>query len=694
MTVSKRDQANWKTIGQRERSQMRARKTQRRGEAAVTAGTSLGVGSMYMPGKMRATTGERVYPPRQAKMIWDVARMKEQKYGTAGVDGFSLPFSRMERAKNTLGAIKKLPAGAMFAGGAALAGAGGVGIAQGRAREAFHQRKINERRKARVKKDAPMDHESSGYARYGNFSTVGRKQADEFSKAMVRIPASQTSRGGKAGLKQLRGAAEEAAASQWKRQLAVSKSVVGHAEINFGRAARSAYSAMKSRKITPEQYKTAHRNASAAFYGQGKKIKPTSDVRMPSRAQVNWNPKPKKAPLYDSAPGLFNKADNRKVSNGQRVKTFNGRKATIVREDYTGGQRAARYIGQAINVANGNQTHIYPEAHRSAFAKPEKWWHRTGIRGTQTEDRKATELRLHQRSNGARNAQRGVQILGMGGIGAGGGAIIAGRKGGVIGGLAGGTLGAAIRPADRRLAFHRPVSKAFYEVDTKSGKHKEVSGNIKIGRKGDVLAHRRVIDRTGRNQQLGAIGLTGAGVGGAAATPMLRGKGRIAAGVGSAGALAGAVGLGQRSKSHQGKAVYNLRSDRLYVHGRERYKPEVSKRIRNKDAESDRQRRLGAGIALTGAGGLLLGGKGLAGAARATKAGRNVSISANKYRGLPDEAKSLFARGKIGTDDYKMGTGVMMSRRQLAEMGAGVGLLGASGATAGYARSQRNRRWE
>lgn len=258
---------DWKTIEQREAHQRRDKKVQNLG----LKGVGFGVGASALA--LRAGTGPLASQLRNLKTGYQFRHLvpKEQRRATMWQG------------------IKDNPLGATFVGGAGLAATGGAVYAGGRSAQAYHQHKINERRKARVKKADSMpihDGSPSGFARYGNMSSIGRRQADEFSKAytptnpaeklyrsrrtlmqgnsaarakalpfkdgqmglrnlgtegpewnagrtageritrlkgrgvskrLVNIPASHVSPGGKQGLKKLKGAAEEAAQSQWKK---------------------------------------------------------------------------------------------------------------------------------------------------------------------------------------------------------------------------------------------------------------------------------------------------------------------------------------------------------------------------------------------------------------------------------------------------------------------------------------------
>lgn len=119
----------------------------------------------------------------------------------------------------------------------------------------------------------------------------------------------------------------------------------------------------------------------------------------------------------------------------------------------------------------------------------------------------------------------------------------------------------------------------------------------------------------------------------------------------------------------------------------------VSKRVRNKDAEDDRQRRLGAGIAATGLGSALLLRRGLGGALNTTRKLRKTEVGAQAWKKTDDSVKTLINHTDIAGRPVR-GKGVAMSRRQLGESAGGAALGGGSIALGNHARSRRNHRWE
>lgn len=164
---------DWKTIEQREAHQRRDKKIQQAGKKGM--GFGLGATALAMragPGAVGRQLGNLKTGYQFAHLVPKGQRMKMIGQGIV---------------QNPLGATA-------VAGGAMIAGGGAV-YTGGRTAQAYHQHKINERRKARFKKAdtmAPLDHEPTGYARYGNGSGVGRKQTDEFSKGMAREAAKLT----------------------------------------------------------------------------------------------------------------------------------------------------------------------------------------------------------------------------------------------------------------------------------------------------------------------------------------------------------------------------------------------------------------------------------------------------------------------------------------------------------------------
>lgn len=110
----------------------------------------------------------------------------------------------------------------------------------------------------------------------------------------------------------------------------------------------------------------------------------------------------------------------------------------------------------------------------------------------------------------------------------------------------------------------------------------------------------------------------------------------------------------------------------------------VSKRVRNKDGEDDRQRRLGMIQAGTAGGATYAGAKGIQDVLRSTKDVRATSLNSNTAIKLSPAAQKLFQRRQ----------GVVLSRKGGALL-AGSALLGAGALrTASYASGERNRRWE
>lgn len=119
---------------------------------------------------------------------------------------------------------------------------------------------------------------------------------------------------------------------------------------------------------------------------------------------------------------------------------------------------------------------------------------------------------------------------------------------------------------------------------------------------------------------------------------------------------------------------------------------EVSKRIRNKDAEDDRQRRLGMGTAAAGLGSALLLRRGIGGSIKTTRALRG-ELTPGSWKRLPKETRTLFTH----TDESGKrvpGKGFAHTGRDLAYTAGGTA-AGAGAVTLDhYARGRRNRRWE
>lgn len=130
---------SWKTIEQRERSTASARRTQRRGQAAVTTGGLLAGGAYLRGAGPNGNLGDygRNAAVGQSR---DVVASARRLAGNP-----ALTFK--DRAKLGGRLIQRKPLGAALVGGGALAGVGGLGMLQGASREAYHQTRINARRK-------------------------------------------------------------------------------------------------------------------------------------------------------------------------------------------------------------------------------------------------------------------------------------------------------------------------------------------------------------------------------------------------------------------------------------------------------------------------------------------------------------------------------------------------------------------
>ncbi len=146
--------ADWKTIDQRERAQRANRKVKRAGESAATlGGSALVANEMHarrtgVPSPLRGAAGD-------ARWVGQVARG-----------------SLKEGAQVAGGIARSNPRSALTAGAVGLT-AGGVALAAGaRGREAYHQQKINQRRRANHKRKVVMAK-----------SAFGVEHGDSISKA-------------------------------------------------------------------------------------------------------------------------------------------------------------------------------------------------------------------------------------------------------------------------------------------------------------------------------------------------------------------------------------------------------------------------------------------------------------------------------------------------------------------------------
>jgi hypothetical protein len=127
---------DWKTIDQRERSQRGNRK--RADGAMVVGGAAVGLG---------AGTEAR-YPGATRSAVNNVKAIHTQDKALRTL-GDSEPKLGATRAKFALRSAKAIPGPAKVVGGAALAAGGAAGIVAGaRGANAYHQRKINQRRRA------------------------------------------------------------------------------------------------------------------------------------------------------------------------------------------------------------------------------------------------------------------------------------------------------------------------------------------------------------------------------------------------------------------------------------------------------------------------------------------------------------------------------------------------------------------
>jgi hypothetical protein len=125
---------DWKTIDQREVSQRRNRKTQR--GAAAVGGTALSVGaateSLYHPSPTRSAIHNVKAIHRQDRTLRSLGKWVSPK----------------DRAQFALRSAKAVPGPAKAVAGAAAVTAGALGVGAGaRGVEAYHQRKINQRRR-------------------------------------------------------------------------------------------------------------------------------------------------------------------------------------------------------------------------------------------------------------------------------------------------------------------------------------------------------------------------------------------------------------------------------------------------------------------------------------------------------------------------------------------------------------------
>lgn len=132
----------WKTIEQRERAQRGNRKV-KNNAIALGAGGALAVGG----------TTELMRPGATEKLIRGARGIARQDKNLRSLNhaakGAIVDFPKHDRAKYALRSAKALPGPAKVVGGAALAGGAALGVAGGaRGMEAYHQKKINQRRRA------------------------------------------------------------------------------------------------------------------------------------------------------------------------------------------------------------------------------------------------------------------------------------------------------------------------------------------------------------------------------------------------------------------------------------------------------------------------------------------------------------------------------------------------------------------